>query len=169
MKLHYQFVHSWPTWCSGKCMIDCDKCTTYGEPMFTWFAEICLYHWLLAWSLCRCEDKTNEDVCGENGVTYMSMCHAVNCAHLQKTDITFGSCARSKSRKVPAQILFFYMMLKSLLISSDLWVHWALQEEEECSVYIPTIGSLSGLVQLHGTQSLQSKIMLWVNFTQWNC
>ena len=49
---------------------------------------------------CRCEHKTGEDVCGANGVTYMSMCHAVNCAHLQQSDVAIGSCASSKDQKV---------------------------------------------------------------------
>ena len=33
-----------------------------------------------------------EEVCGSNGKTYNSLCHAINCGHLKEMDITFGSC-----------------------------------------------------------------------------
>lgn len=40
----------------------------------------------------QCEDKTGEEVCGANGKTYNSLCHAVNCGGLKEMDVTFGSC-----------------------------------------------------------------------------
>ena len=41
----------------------------------------------------RCEDLDDEEVCGDNGQTYRSLCHAVNCAGLALRDISAGSCA----------------------------------------------------------------------------
>lgn len=41
----------------------------------------------------RCEDLDDEEVCGDNGKTYRSLCHAVNCAGLALRDISAGSCA----------------------------------------------------------------------------
>lgn len=40
----------------------------------------------------RCEQKVGEEVCGANGKSYNSLCHAVNCAGLQEEDITAGPC-----------------------------------------------------------------------------
>ncbi len=40
----------------------------------------------------RCEDKVREEVCGANGKTYNSLCHAVNCGGLKEGDITAGPC-----------------------------------------------------------------------------
>ena len=39
-----------------------------------------------------CEDLDNEEVCGGNGRTYRTLCHAVNCAGLALRDISIGSC-----------------------------------------------------------------------------
>lgn len=41
----------------------------------------------------RCEELDNEEVCGDNGKTYRTLCHAVNCAGLALKDISVGSCA----------------------------------------------------------------------------
>ena len=41
----------------------------------------------------RCEELDHEEVCGDNGKTYRTLCHAVNCAGLALKDITSGSCA----------------------------------------------------------------------------
>lgn len=40
----------------------------------------------------RCEPLIGEEVCGANGKTYFSLCHAVNCAGLRESDITAGRC-----------------------------------------------------------------------------
>ena len=40
----------------------------------------------------RCEPLIGEEVCGVNGKTYVSLCHAVNCAGLRESDITAGRC-----------------------------------------------------------------------------
>ena len=40
----------------------------------------------------RCEPLIGEEVCGDNGKTYVSLCHAVNCAGLRESDITAGRC-----------------------------------------------------------------------------
>lgn len=40
----------------------------------------------------RCENLIGEEVCGANGKTYVSLCHAVNCAGLRESDITAGRC-----------------------------------------------------------------------------
>lgn len=40
----------------------------------------------------RCEPLVGEEVCGVNGKTYVSLCHAVNCAGLRESDITAGRC-----------------------------------------------------------------------------
>ena len=40
----------------------------------------------------RCEHLVGEEVCGANGKTYVSLCHAVNCAGLRESDITAGRC-----------------------------------------------------------------------------
>ena len=40
----------------------------------------------------RCEPLIGEEVCGANGKTYVSLCHAVNCAGLRESDITTGRC-----------------------------------------------------------------------------
>lgn len=40
----------------------------------------------------RCEPLIGEEVCGANGKTYVSLCHAVNCAGLRESDITAGRC-----------------------------------------------------------------------------
>lgn len=40
----------------------------------------------------RCEDLDDEEVCGDNGKTYRSLCHAVNCAGLALQDVSTGSC-----------------------------------------------------------------------------
>lgn len=45
----------------------------------------------------RCEDLDDEEVCGDNGKTYRSLCHAVNCAGLALRDISAGSCATKVS------------------------------------------------------------------------
>lgn len=39
-----------------------------------------------------CEELDNEEVCGDNGKTYRTLCHAVNCAGLALRDIAIGSC-----------------------------------------------------------------------------
>ena len=42
---------------------------------------------------CRlCEDLDGEEVCGDNGKTYRTLCHAVNCAGLALRDIVPGAC-----------------------------------------------------------------------------
>ena len=41
----------------------------------------------------RCEDLDEEEVCGNNGQTYRTLCHAVNCAGLALRDISIGACA----------------------------------------------------------------------------
>lgn len=41
----------------------------------------------------RCEELDDEEVCGDNGKTYRTLCHAVNCAGLALKDISAGSCA----------------------------------------------------------------------------
>ena len=41
----------------------------------------------------RCEELDNEEVCGDNGKTYRTLCHAVNCGGLALKDIATGSCA----------------------------------------------------------------------------
>ena len=33
-----------------------------------------------------------EEVCGSNGKTYNSLCHAVHCGRLREMDVRFGSC-----------------------------------------------------------------------------
>ena len=40
----------------------------------------------------RCEPLIGEEVCGANGKTYVSLCHAVNCAGLRESDITASRC-----------------------------------------------------------------------------
>ena len=40
----------------------------------------------------RCENRGEEEVCGVNGQTYGTLCHAVNCAGLALMDITSGAC-----------------------------------------------------------------------------
>ena len=40
----------------------------------------------------RCEDLGEEAVCGANGQTYRTLCHAVNCAGLELRHITHGAC-----------------------------------------------------------------------------
>lgn len=40
----------------------------------------------------RCEPLIGEEVCGANGKTYVSLCHAVNCAGLRESDIMAGQC-----------------------------------------------------------------------------
>jgi hypothetical protein len=40
----------------------------------------------------RCEPLIGEEVCGVNGKTYVSLCHAVNCAGLRESDITASRC-----------------------------------------------------------------------------
>lgn len=40
----------------------------------------------------RCEDLDEEEVCGDNGKTYRTLCHAVNCGGLALRDISVGSC-----------------------------------------------------------------------------
>lgn len=40
----------------------------------------------------RCEPLIGEKVCGANGRTYVSLCHAVNCAGLRESDIIAGRC-----------------------------------------------------------------------------
>lgn len=40
----------------------------------------------------RCEPLIGEEVCGANGKTYVSLCHAVNCAGLRESDIITGRC-----------------------------------------------------------------------------
>lgn len=40
----------------------------------------------------RCEPLIGEEVCGANGKTYVSLCHAVNCAGLRESDIIAGRC-----------------------------------------------------------------------------
>lgn len=40
----------------------------------------------------RCEDLDEEEVCGGNGQTYRTLCHAINCAGLALKDISVGSC-----------------------------------------------------------------------------
>lgn len=42
----------------------------------------------------RCEELDDEEVCGDNGKTYRTLCHAVNCAGLALRDISVGSCAK---------------------------------------------------------------------------
>ena len=42
----------------------------------------------------RCEELDDEEVCGDNGKTYRTLCHAVNCAGLAIKDIAAGSCAK---------------------------------------------------------------------------
>lgn len=41
----------------------------------------------------RCERRANEAVCGRNGQTYPTLCHAVNCAGLSLNDISYGDCS----------------------------------------------------------------------------
>ena len=45
----------------------------------------------------RCEAMIGELVCGENGKTYNSLCHAVNCAGLSQDDIAAGPCTKDVS------------------------------------------------------------------------
>ena len=40
----------------------------------------------------RCEVLDGEEVCGANGQTYTTLCHAINCAGLAMKDVTAGSC-----------------------------------------------------------------------------
>jgi hypothetical protein len=40
----------------------------------------------------RCEELDDEEVCGDNGKTYRTLCHAVNCGGLALKDISVGSC-----------------------------------------------------------------------------
>ena len=40
----------------------------------------------------KCEEKKGEEVCGDNGKTYNTLCHAVNCAGLKEDDISDGPC-----------------------------------------------------------------------------
>ena len=40
----------------------------------------------------HCESLIGEEVCGANGKTYISLCHAVNCAGLRESDIIAGRC-----------------------------------------------------------------------------
>lgn len=42
----------------------------------------------------RCEELDDEEVCGDNGKTYRTLCRAVNCAGLALKDIAVGSCVR---------------------------------------------------------------------------
>ena len=39
-----------------------------------------------------CEELDDQEVCGDNGNTYRTMCHAVNCAGLALRDISTGAC-----------------------------------------------------------------------------
>lgn len=39
-----------------------------------------------------CEELDNEEVCGDNGKTYRTMCHAINCAGLALRDVAAGAC-----------------------------------------------------------------------------
>lgn len=45
----------------------------------------------------RCEAMLGEEVCGRNGKTYNSLCHAVNCAGLSQDDISAGPCTQDVS------------------------------------------------------------------------
>lgn len=46
----------------------------------------------------RCEDQGDEEVCGANGQTYKTLCHAINCAGLALRDVVAGAC-NTKVRK----------------------------------------------------------------------
>lgn len=47
---------------------------------------------LLGEECAKCEEKVGEEVCGSNGKTYNSLCHAISCGGLKQMDVTFGSC-----------------------------------------------------------------------------
>jgi len=50
----------------------------------------------------RCGRKANEMVCGANGQTFPTLCHAVHCGGLSLNDITYGDCRNKVSNeKVP--------------------------------------------------------------------
>ena len=45
----------------------------------------------------RCERRVNETVCGANGQTFPTLCHAINCGGLSLNDITYGNCRNKVS------------------------------------------------------------------------
>ncbi len=47
----------------------------------------------------RCEQLEGEQVCGGNGKTYTTLCHAVNCAGIAMTDIMTGPCIDKVSQE----------------------------------------------------------------------
>ena len=52
-----------------------------------------------------CEPLVGEEVCGRNGRTYNSFCHAINCARLLEDDISPGPCTE-KASSVAVYILY---------------------------------------------------------------
>ena len=40
----------------------------------------------------RCDKVKGDPVCGDNGMTYISMCHAINCGKLKKEQVSSGTC-----------------------------------------------------------------------------
>lgn len=63
----------------------------------------------------RCEDKKGEEVCGGNGKTYNSLCHAVNCAGLKAKDVTAGSCEKKVGICVDQYIAVYILHCRILV------------------------------------------------------
>ena len=46
----------------------------------------------------QCEPLVGELVCGVDGNTYVTLCHAVHCAGLTEQEVTMGACTETVSQ-----------------------------------------------------------------------
>ena len=61
----------------------------------------------------KCEEKKGEEVCGDNGKTYNTLCHAVNCAGLKEDDIKDGPCEKKVSPFMNRSIIIILYIIKN--------------------------------------------------------
>ncbi len=68
---------------------------------------------------CRCRKEKGDLVCGDNGVTYISLCHAMNCGELKKEEVKPGACETKVcwvDRNWHAYMyMYIYMYIMSLI------------------------------------------------------
>lgn len=88
----------------------------------------------------RCEPLVGEEVCGRNGKTYTSLCHAVNCAGLRESDITAGRCIDEVAIKINV-----YFNNKNSYVSLTQWFCFRMNAQatnvpRERSVYLCCMG-----------------------------